>query len=304
MVSLPVEVMAAITSKVIETRLLSVLIVVYQEATMANTNSEHFMQECRKWRQYRKLSQLDLALSANISQRHLSYLETGRSSPSREMVIRLCEAMDIPLRERNFLLKSAGFTAIYTEYGFDDPSMSPVLEALQRMMNHHNPFPAVVVDRFWNVKMQNSATSALFSRLSHIPCIGQLIAQTEELNLASLTLHPQGLKPFISNWEEAAPQFIRRLISESNASGDPLVKQKISELLSLIEWQDGVEQSLENLVPVIPLKLSLGEWQLSMFSVISTFGTPQDITTDELRVETFYPSDKQTEEIFRTLLSN
>ena len=119
------------------------------------TASLDFKSVCRQWRQHRKLSQLDLALAAEVSQRHVSWLETGRSQPSRDMVIRLSDAMEIPLRERNVLLQSAGYSAGYTEKRLDEPGMEPVLDVLKHVLKFHNPFPAVAVDRFWNVKMQN-----------------------------------------------------------------------------------------------------------------------------------------------------
>ena len=121
---------------------------------MSSAASQPFQSICRQWRQFRKLSQLDLALAANVSQRHVSWLETGRSQPSREMVVRLSEAMDIPLRERNLLLQSAGFAAEYRESTLEDPAMAPVLDALTRVLEHHEPLPAMVVDRFWNVRMR------------------------------------------------------------------------------------------------------------------------------------------------------
>lgn len=123
----------------------------------------NFTSMCCQWRQYRRLSQLDLALEADISQRHLSYLETGRSRPSREMVLRLAEAMDIPLRERNAFLQAAGYSAAYSETDLDEPTMAPIMEALDNILRRHEPLPAVVVDRFWNVKMQNKAAGLLLS---------------------------------------------------------------------------------------------------------------------------------------------
>lgn len=268
---------------------------------MQSVNTPNFTNECRKWRQYRKLSQLDLALTANISQRHLSYLETGRSSPSREMVIRLCDAMDIPLRERNFLLRSAGFSELYTEHAFEEPAMAPVVDALNYVMKHHDPYPAIVVDRFWDVKMKNKAAESLFSNLMSIPSILNLIEGSDHLNIAQLTLDPNGLRQLIINWDEAAPQFIRRIVSECKASGDIEVQKRLESYLNAAGYAVQNEQFAEHLLPVIPLKIALNNTQLSLFSVISTFGTAQDITTDELRIETFYPCDKATENFFQPL---
>jgi len=132
-------------------------------ATTATATRQDFRGVCRRWRQHRKLSQLDLALAAGVSQRHVSWLETGRSQPSREMVIRLSEAMEVPLRERNVLLQSAGFSAVYEEKRLDEPAMRPVLDAVRHVLAHHEPYPAVAVDRFWNVKMQNRAAEPLLA---------------------------------------------------------------------------------------------------------------------------------------------
>jgi transcriptional regulator with XRE-family HTH domain len=301
------EVISAITSKVIESWLESLKmnrltkLSSNKDSAVQQVSKPHFSNECRKWRQYRKLSQLDLALSANISQRHLSYLETGRSSPSREMVIRLCDAMDVPLRERNFLLRSAGFSELYTEHSFDEPSMTPVVDALNFMMKHHDPYPAIVVDRFWDVKMKNQAAEALFTSLMQIPSLLSLIQESGSMNIAQLTLHPKSLRQLIINWDEAAPQFIRRIACECKVSGDVEVQSRLQSYLIDAGYSVQNEQIAEHLLPVIPLKIALNGVQLSMFSVISTFGTAQDITTDELRIETFYPADKPTEYFFQQL---
>ena len=258
-----------------------------------------FMSECRRWRAHRKLSQLDLALLADISQRHLSYLETGRSQPSREMVVRLATALDLPLRKRNTLLKTAGFAALYTESNVDEPIMAPVLEALNRMLSHHDPLPAIVVDRFWNVKQQNRAADMLF-RAVGAQQIGEDTSTANEINLAWLTLHPQGFRKYIVNWERAAPMYIHRLKSEALASGDIEVQAKYAEYIALAGDVYDSETVSENLLPVLPLELKIGDLELSLFTVISTFGTPQDVTTDELRIEAFYPTDAKTEAFFKS----
>jgi transcriptional regulator with XRE-family HTH domain len=258
------------------------------------------MSVCRQWRHFRKLSQLELALAANISQRHLSWLETGRSQPSREMVTRLSDAMEIPLRERNVLFQSAGYAAAYRETQLDDPVMTPVLDVLNHVLQHHDPLPAVVVDRFWNVKKRNRAADLMFS-IGGDPA--DMLARTggdSEFNLALMTLHPEGLRPYIANWDQAAPAFIRRLKSEALASGDPVVQEKFARYIELAGPLADSESLNPGLLPVLPLELVIGELELSLFSVISTFGTPQDITTDELRIEAFYPTDEKTAVFFRS----
>lgn len=257
--------------------------------------SSSFHHACKKWRQLRKLSQLDLALTADISQRHISYLETGRSQPSREMVLRLAEAMEVPLRERNLLLQSAGFASEYQESKLNAPQMTPILDAINRVLEHHDPLPAILVDRFWVVQKANRAAQHLFTMAR------QATNQSDEapLNLALMTLHPDGLRKHITNWQQVLPLFVRRLQSEAIASGDPQLQERLDGYLKLVENETLPSRQVNDLLPVLPIKLQLSEVKLSLFSVISTFGTPQDITTDELRMEAFYPADEQTSAYFR-----
>jgi transcriptional regulator with XRE-family HTH domain len=268
---------------------------------MDSSVAHSFQSACRQWRQFRKLSQLDLALSANVSQRHVSWLETGRSKPSREMVVRLSDAMEIPLRERNVLLQSAGYASGYNETSLDEPAMKPVLEALNHVLQHHDPLPAVVVDRFWNVKKKNQAAGLLLGLAGDPEILLNNIGATDEINLALLTLHPQGLRQYITNWDQAAPAFIRRLKSEALACGDQKVGALFAGLFELAGPVDDGEPFTAGLLPVLPLELNINGLELSLFSVISTFGTPQDITTDELRVEAFYPTNEKTEAFFKNL---
>jgi len=261
-----------------------------------------FETELSRWRQYRKLSQLELALVAEVSQRHISYLENGRAKPSRSMLVRLCDAMLIPYRERNNLLNLAGFAAVYQERSLDEPVMQPILNAIDSMLTVHEPLPAIVVDRFWNVVKHNKAAENWFSMLLNTPEMQTLIAQEGSLNLALVTMHPKGLRQYISNWEEVFPLFVRRLIQEVNLSGDSAVKEKLSGYLSMSELtsQEPLAKH-EDLLPVMPLKLNIDGLKLSLFSIISTIGTAQDITADELRVESFYPADDATKHYFASL---
>jgi transcriptional regulator with XRE-family HTH domain len=273
------------------------------------TTVQTFRSVCRQWRQFRKMSQLDLALAANISQRHISWLETGRSSPSRAMVIRISDAMDIPLRERNILLQTAGFASAYRETTLGEPTMAPVLDALNHVLLHHEPLPAVVVDRFWNVKKKNRAADLLLGIDGDPDALLQRIGAEGEINLALLTLHPQGLRPYIKNWQQVAPAFIRRLQSEALASGDSKVREHFARYIELAGPIEGdspaadpaADPARNSLLPVLPLELDIHGLHLSLFSVISTFGTPQDITTDELRIEAFYPTDSTTQQFFQSM---
>lgn len=266
---------------------------------MTTAEGQHFKTLCRHWRQRRRLSQLDLALAADVSQRHVSWLETGRSRPSRDMIVRLSDAMDIPLRERNALLQSAGFIGSYKESDFSDPAMKPVLDALNHILKHQEPFPAVVVDRSWNVRKTNTAADSLLS-LGGDPA--KMLAQVgagDELNLALLTVHPEGLRRYISNWDQAAPAFIRRLRNEALTSGDTALEARLSHYIDLAGPMNESDPDQQALMPVLPLELNINGLKLSLFSVIATFGTAQDITTDELRIETFYPNDEVTASFFR-----
>lgn len=270
-------------------------------ATASRATPQNFKSICRQWRQFRKLSQLDLALAANVSQRHVSWLETGRSQPSREMVVRLSDAMEIPLRERNVLFQSAGYATTYSESKLDEPAMAPVLDALNHVLLHHEPLPAVVIDRLWNIVRKNAAADLLFSIDGDPAEMLERIGDKGEFNLALLTLHPEGLRKYLVNWEQAAPAFIRRLKSDAQASGDPVVQEEFARYIQLAGPMAEHDPIAESLLPILPLELNVNGLELSLFSVISTFGTPRDITTDELRIEAFYPTDTKTAEFFRSL---
>ncbi|MEM8662352.1 MAG: helix-turn-helix domain-containing protein [Pseudomonadota bacterium] len=263
------------------------------------TTPQQFNTMCRRWRRFRKLSQLELALAANVSQRHVSWLETGRSQPSREMVTKLSEAMDIPLRERNALFQSAGFAALYRESSLDEPAMAPVLDALNHILKHHEPLPAFAVDRLWNVKKQNRAAELMFSAAGVENDMPEINGHAPDSNLALLTLHPEGLRRFIVNWEQAAPAFVSRLRSEAMSSADPLLHRELNRYIEIAGLGVQTEPSTAQLLPILPLELDINGLQLKLFSVISTFGTPQDITTDELRIEAFYALDDSTRAFFQ-----
>jgi transcriptional regulator with XRE-family HTH domain len=256
--------------------------------------AETFPGLCRQWRNTRNLSQLALAETAGISQRHVSWLETGRSKPSRDMVLRLAEALDVPLRERNTLLTAAGFAPQYRESSLDEPHMAAVDHALRKVLDHHDPFPAMVIDRRWRRVMGNRG-SDLMMTLAGAPPVG---AGAEPFNLAEATLAEDGLRRFIRNADEVIPLFVHRLRSEAQAQGDPAGIAYVEALIRRSNLNSDSRALAEPLLPVLPLKLSIDDIELSMFTVISTFGTPQDITTDELRIEAFYPVDEATRLFF------
>ena len=256
----------------------------------------------RGWREARKMSQLELSLCAQVSQRHVSWLENGRSAPSREMVVRLSVALNVPLRERNVLLASAGFTGVYAHNDLDDASMAPVRRALEHTLRHHNPYPALVADRHWNLRMTNSAMDRLLSLTGDVDSLFAKVDDDGQRNLARVTLHPNGLRPLIANWEEVAPMFLHRLRQEAISYGNPADIERVNELTRLADLPAGAGSDLSQpLLPTIPLVLELGPMRLALFSVISTFGTAQDVTADELRVEAFYPADDTSEALLRDM---
>lgn len=254
-------------------------------------NTTPFPELCRAWRRHRRLSQLDLALAAGISQRHLSCLETGRSRPSATMVLRLCEALEVPLRDRNGLLQAAGFAPRYRESGLEAKDMAPVREALDRLLAHHEPLPAFVLDRRWNVLAANRAATMLLARL------GLPAAREAPVNLLLATLDPAGLGAFIVNREEVNHHLLERLRREALASGDA----ELGRMLSALDAEPRPPEAARSdaaLLPVLPLIIDSGEQHLSLFTIVSTVGTAQDVTAEELRIETLYPADAATAAYF------
>jgi len=259
----------------------------------------NFTNSLREWRKQRKVSQLELALAADVSQRHISWLETGRSQPSRDMVIRLSEALDIPLRERNQLLNNAGFADFYSDHTLEAPSMAPVLNILETILRQYEPYPAYVLDRHWNIKMQNSAAQILFEVAGDPEKIWNDVGDNGERNIALLTVHPKGLRNYILNWHEIVTPFIKRLKKEAYESSDVTLINRFQQLGEYVgDSETSTSESHEALLPILPIKFGTEEFCLSFYSIISTFGTAQDITANELRIECFYPADQQTEKFF------
>jgi transcriptional regulator with XRE-family HTH domain len=253
----------------------------------------------KDWRKIRKMSQLDLSLEARVSQRHLSWLETGRAKPSREMVVRLSDSLQIPNRDRNRLLNLAGYAPIYQESELGEPLMVMVADVLEKMLANHNPYPAMVMDRYWNLKMKNQAADQLFALLGDPDELQQKIGGGDEFNIARLSLHPQGLRQFITNWDEVVLPFFTRLKREAASQHDPQVMHYIDSLSEFVA-EDIKEQSYTiPLSPILPLRYSLNGLNLSLVSVISSFGGAQDVTANELRIESFYPADESTAQYFR-----
>lgn len=263
-------------------------------------SSVAFGQMLRDCRRGRRLSQLDLALHAEVSQRHLSFLESGRARPSREMVVQLAEALDLALEARNRLLAAAGFASLYPRRKLDADAMKPVRAALERMLAVHEPFPAMVVDRAWNLVMCNRSLPKMFDLLGGMEAMAARVGGS---NMLRMTLHPEGLRPYILNFEDTASHLLAR--SAHEALENPALDELLKEVLrypGLPGRGRNVDFSIP-MLPVLPMRVGLGGAELSLFTTLTSFGTPLDVTADELRIENLFPADAQTEALMRRLLA-
>lgn len=243
----------------------------------------------RDWRQRRRLSQLDLALEAEVSARHLSFVETGRSRPSRELVLHLAHHLDIPLRERNPLLLAAGYAPLYPHTPLDSTEMAPVRDALDKILAGHEPFPAVVVDGGWDLVSANGAASEIIAQ----GVSPDLLAPPA--NTLRLSLHPNGLAPRIRNLGEYSAHLLARLDRQAAASARADLTELAAELRSYPGVVAGPEAAGDIATALfVPLVLDAGEAQWRFFSTIATFGTALDITVAELAIESFFPADEHT----------
>ncbi|ALG14690.1 transcriptional regulator with XRE-family HTH domain [Kibdelosporangium phytohabitans] len=238
----------------------------------------------RQWREQRRLSQLALSLQADISTRHLSFMETGRSSPSRDMVLRLAEELEVPLRDRNRLLLAAGYAPVYGETSLDAPEMAAVKSAVRRILAGHEPYPACVVDRQWNLVDSNAAIQLLLTGVAP-----ELLAPP--VNVLRLSLHPQGMAPRIRNLGEWRAHLLGRLRREITVTADEGLSRLHQELVAYP--CDDPETHPEDDV-VVPLRIAHNGTELAFLSIVATFGTPADITVAELSIESFYPADDAT----------
>jgi transcriptional regulator with XRE-family HTH domain len=249
----------------------------------------------REWRTRRHRSQLDVAVDAGVSSRHLSFVETGRARPSPELVLAVAAQLDVPLRERNTLLLAAGYAPRFAETPLDDASMAAVRTALQRLLDAHDPYPGVVLDRYWNVVAANAAAGALTASLP-VPLTGP------PLNVFRASLHPDGLAARTVNFGEWASYLVATLRRLVVRTADPVLEALLGEVTSydnvvaLLSHAGWVPEEVPLLVPC---RLLLGGAELSLFSTLTTFGTPRDITLDELAVELFFPADEATERALR-----
>ena len=232
-----------------------------------------------------------LALAAGTTSRHLSFIESGRSQPSREMVLRLARALDVPLRERNQLLLAAGYAPSYRETGLAADDAAQVRSAIERMLTSHEPYPAVVMDRHWNVLTTNDAARAFFTWL-----LGDRRIE-EPANVIRLMFDPEGIRPYVSNWEAAADALVQRVHREAVAGvPDPATVALLDEALAYpgvpSEWR--VPDFANAPIPVIPVEFERDGLALAYFSTVTTIGTPQDAMLQEIRLESFFPADDAT----------
>jgi len=240
----------------------------------------------REWRQRRRLSQLALASEAEISQRHLSFLESGRSRPSREMLLHLCEQLDVPLRERNLLLVAGGYAPHYPQRAYDDPEMTAARAVVGQVLAAHEPFPALAVDRHWTMLAANRAVASLLDGVA--PWLLR-----PPVNVLRLGLHPEGIAPRVANLPEWRAHILERLRRQVEQTADTVLVALLAELRGL---PGGAPLRVDHTAGAVavPLRLRVGEVELAFLSTTTVFGTPVDVTLSELAIETFLPADAKT----------
>lgn len=245
----------------------------------------------REWRLRRRFSQLELAIEADVSTRHISFLETGRSMPSRRMILRLAERLDVPLRERNDLLAAAGYAPMYRRRPIDAPEMAPARRALHRVLDGHEPYPAFVADRGWNLVMANNAAALLFEGVSE-----ELLCPP--VNVHRLALHPRGLASRTVNIAEVRAHLLARMARRVSLTGDPELAALHEETKAYAAAGESTPAAGHDIA--LPFRLRHGGTVLSFFTAVSTFGAPADVTLAELAIEAFFPADEETAEFLRT----
>ena len=248
----------------------------------------------RAWRNRRCLSQLDLALEAENSTRHLSFVETGRSLPSRDMVLHLAERLDVPLRERNVLLHAAGYAPVYPKRPLADPALESGRKAVELLLRAHEPYPALAVDRHWTLVAANDAVARLLGGAD------QALLRPP-VNVLRLSLHPAGLAPRIANLVEWRSHLLARLRQQIDASADPVLIELMEELRAypVSDRGLGAGEHDDTAAMVVPLRLATDGGTLNLFSATTVFGTPVDVTLAEIALETFFPADAATADALR-----
>ena len=261
---------------------------------MTASNTLPFGQHLRHWRMHRRLSQLDLATEAEISTRHLSFVETGRAMPSREMVLRLSERLDVPLRERNTLLTAAGFAPMYREHALDDPELARARAAVELVLKGHEPCPALAVDRHWNMLAANSSVAHLL-----IGVDASLLVPP--INVLRLSLHPLGLAPKIANLNQWRVHIFERLRQMIASSGDAKLAELLAELRAYPASDSDLTLDTEHMGVVMPFRFHSADGILNFISTTTVFGSPLEVTLQELAIETFFPAYENTANALRRL---
>ncbi|MGO4350829.1 helix-turn-helix domain-containing protein [Rhizobium sp. RAF36] len=260
--------------------------------TSARSLGDHL----RDWRKLRRMSQLDLALEAEISQRHLSFIESGRSTPSRDMLLHLAERLGVPLRERNPMLLAAGYAPLFAERSLDDPALKPARLAVDMVLKAQEPFPALAIDRHWTLLAANAAIAPLLADVTEKSLL------EGPVNVLRLSLHPGGLAPHIVNLAEWRAHLLERLRQQIDNSGDPILGALLRELQELSPGGNPADETKHDHAGIaVPLRLRTSAGTLSLISTTTVFGTPVDVTLSELAIESFFPADEETAAILRKL---
>ncbi len=253
----------------------------------------------KQWRNYQGFSQLDLAVTSQVSQRHISFLESGRAKPSRDMILRLASVLEIPLRYQNLMLTAAGFAPTHTETDLSSPEMTSIRKAIDFMLRQQEPYPALVVDRYWNLLLTNDAATRLLNAFIDLGKLQANFCIDEKINLMRVMFHPQGVRPFIANWEEFAGHLLQRVHREAialfeNEQSTSLFNELMSYPGVSDVWQNSNRTAQHSLLLTVHLKQN--HLDLQFFSTIATLGTPYDITLQELRIECLFPANEETEQ--------
>jgi transcriptional regulator with XRE-family HTH domain len=253
----------------------------------------------KQWRGVRGRSQFDISLDAGISQRQISFIESGRSVPSRSTLMIIAQALDIPLRERNVLLLAAGYAPLYSNAAWNSDEMKSINKALQRVLAQQEPYPAIVMDRYWNVLLTNSAAPRFFN------CFIDMSARPAPRNMLHLIFDPQGMRPFLANWQSLAKAMVQRVYRETVGHVvDQQTKELVADLLAYPDVQpDWRVPEATGASPTIPMSFVKDGATMNYFSLLTTVGTPQTIAAQELRVECMYPADDETEALHAQLLA-
>ncbi|MBD1851702.1 helix-turn-helix domain-containing protein [Leptolyngbya sp. FACHB-711] len=278
-----------------------------QRTNASNPTLDSFGLLLKQWRSQRGFSQLDLAVTSQVSQRHISFLESGRAKPSREMVLQLAEVLEIPLRQQNLMLTAAGFTPIHAETDLSAPEMASIRKAIDFMLRQQEPYPAIVVDRYWNLLLTNHAANRLLNAFIAPEELQAHFYRDGKVNLMRAMFHPQGFRPFVINWDDFSVHLLQRLHREAIAEGESeQSKTLLNELMSypgIAEVWQPFTRTTQNAM-LLTVHLKRGNLELEFFSTIATLGTPYDITLQELRIECLFPANDSTEHHWKQLLKS